>query len=59
VHVHADDWRSTASDDKVDTGYHTFVILECEVTSKQWMTAAEDCGCKLPGVTYIKRVGGR
>jgi len=24
--------------------------MKCVVISKQWLTALEDCGCKLPGV---------
>jgi len=33
--------------------------LKCVATSKQWVTADEDCGCKLlPGVV-LKRVHGR
>jgi len=38
-------------------------IKDIEVISKQWVTAVEDCGYKLPGVpdalAGIKRVGGR
>jgi len=36
--------------------------MKCVAISKQWVNAAEDCGCKLPGVCAlagIKREGGR
>jgi len=36
--------------------------VKCVAISKQWVTAVEDCGCKLPDVTAlagIKRVDDR
>jgi len=36
---------------ELDTGFHSFrVSVKCVAISKQWVTAAEDCKCKLPGV---------
>jgi len=39
---------------ELDTGYYPFV--KCVAISKQWVTAVEDCGCKLPGVALSLRV---
>jgi len=30
--------------------------VKCVAISKQWVTAVEDCGCKLPGVALPLRV---
>jgi len=49
----------------LDAGCHPFGVGEmCIIaTSKQWVTAVEDSGCKLPGLAFsilagIKHAGG-